>query len=618
MSELELGDVVDNRYIVERLLGRGGMAAVYLVRHRTLGSFHAIKVLELDRPSVRKRLTREGAVQSRLKHANLVAVTDAIEIDGKAALVMEYVHGPNLAQVLERGRLGLDEVDAVVAGIFDGLEAAHRQNIVHRDLKPHNVMMAVEEYGIVPKVADFGLVKMLDEDGEASQTRTGMVFGTPEYMSPEQIKNAKGVDARADIFSLGVMLYEMVSGERPFGGGDLLETLARISTNDRKPLRELAPDAPERMVAAAERALVPDRENRVQTVADLRALWFQQAPRAAPNWDRAHLLSLVAPLPSASEPGPASSLPRSKVTATRSNTNTDDDSWQQKPAPTAVPVTAQTGMFDPTSKPAANTSETVDLSAYDNPAVTEAARAAAPVTMMADIAPPLAAPHKIPTLAPKPAPALSVSDFELQQRSSPVKWLVPALLGGVLFVALIGVGLVGLSGVLNRPVEPPVAPKPPVVVVSPPKDPVAPIAIVKDPVVVAPIEAPKDPITKPPKGPTAIVKLPKDPIVDVVVPPKDPVVAVVVPPKDPVVTPPVPTGPPPRVRVEGADQMTVVLRDTTTGKSMPPRDAGVGTYEVVAFFEPNTPTIVKTVELGYGTVVTVKCSLAGTRCVVTQ
>lgn len=529
MSELPRGELVDSRYVVESLLGRGGMAAVYLMRHTTLGSYHALKVLELDRPSVRERLVKEGMIQSRLRHPNIVAVTDAIEVNGHAALIMEYVHGPNLAAVnwnaTQNGVvLPTSQVDAIAAGLFDGLEAAHALAAVHRDLKPHNIILHIDEGTVVPKIADFGLVKVLDEMGDGL-TRTNMFCGTPEYMSPEQARSAKGVDTRADLFSLGIILYELISGMRPFHGDDMVDIVNQVTAGDRKPLVQVAPNAPHRMLQAVEAALVTDRETRVQTVAALRELWFADAIVESPVWETEWMLSLVDAIPEPAEAIIASAMPERAVGATIA------------PTPGAGATT------------------------------------------------------ELPTLAQEPAGV--------------VPW-GPVILGGAIALAigLAGLGLLGTGlGMLflpswgePAPVEPaPVADVEPVVPAPTPTPTPAPVPVTP--------EAPQPP----PKPVAAPEPTPKSEPAPTPEPEPEPE------PK-PEPAPVAPPASPPRIEVRGADGLTVVLRDTGTGKTVQVSAATVGTFDLVAFFEPNVATVVDTLTLDAGAVVLVRCNTV--RCVV--
>lgn len=240
---LRPGDVVD-RYTVEELLGEGGMAAVYAVRHNTLGSSHALKLLKIESASIRERLVAEGQAQASLRHPNIVSVTDVLTIKGQPALLMERIDGPGLDGWLADNRPDLEDALKLFRGILAGVARAHRAGLVHRDLKPGNVLLDSADGLIIPKVADFGLAKILHEDGAHSQTRTGFSMGTPQFMAPEQIRNAKDVDPRADIFALGCILYVLVCGRLPFEDPDLLELYNRIATGRYQPPESMVPGLP--------------------------------------------------------------------------------------------------------------------------------------------------------------------------------------------------------------------------------------------------------------------------------------------------------------------------------------------------------------------------------------
>ena len=267
LQTLEPGDAV-GAYVVQDLLGQGGMAAVYRVRHEKLGSQHALKVVTVPSRSVMRRLMVEGKVQARVVHRNIVNVTDVIEVEGCPGLVMEYVRGPSLHELLYSEPLPVPVVDGLVRGLLRGLAAAHRDGVVHRDLKPANVLVALEDGALVPKIADFGLVKELQ--GDPSGTRSGAMMGTPQYMAPEQIRSAKDVDERADLFAIGAILYELLTGAQAYPGDDLLDVFNRIAAGDRPPL---PPDLPSRMRTAIDAALEVDLEDRIGSAEALLALW---------------------------------------------------------------------------------------------------------------------------------------------------------------------------------------------------------------------------------------------------------------------------------------------------------------------------------------------------------
>ncbi len=268
---LTTGSIVD-RYRVEAALGSGGMASVFLVRHTVLGSLHALKVLHVTSPALRERLVREGRLQARLRHPNLITVTDMIDVEGAPALVLEYVDGPTLAEFLAAGRPALDEALKLFDGIAGGVEHAHVAGILHRDLKPANVLIATRGAAVVPKVADFGLAKAVDESLEAGGTRTNTAMGTPQYMAPEQIRNARDVDARADIFALGCLLYELVCARAAFEGSDTLAVWNAITAGSFPRPGTVRPDLPDRVVRAIEACLQPDPDFRPISVARLRQI----------------------------------------------------------------------------------------------------------------------------------------------------------------------------------------------------------------------------------------------------------------------------------------------------------------------------------------------------------
>jgi serine/threonine-protein kinase len=205
-------------YIVERELGEGGMGTVYLGRHTVLNQQVAIKALSplLARDqALRERFIQEANIQAGLRHPGLVQVLTA-EMEGEQpSLVMEYIEGKSLSEVLElRGALPIDDALKIMEQVLAAVGYAHRQGVVHRDLKPSNVMVMANGEA---KVTDFGIAKVL---GSTKLTRTGTAMGSAHYMSPEQIRRPETVDARSDIYSLGCVFYEVLTGRPPFGEKD--------------------------------------------------------------------------------------------------------------------------------------------------------------------------------------------------------------------------------------------------------------------------------------------------------------------------------------------------------------------------------------------------------------
>ena len=277
---LEIGEIID-QYRVEEVIGYGGMAVVYRVQHLQLESDHALKVLTITSSAVKRRLLQEGRAQAQLRHPNVVSVTYVVDVKGCPGLIMELVDGPALDAFLRKHILSIDQVDRLAAGILAGVAEAHAHALIHRDLKPANIMLARTSSGLVPKVSDFGLVKVLAEERSLSRTRSGLTMGTPRYMAPEQIRDAKHVDARADIFSMGAILYEMVTRHQAFPGDDTLELFKSIDEGRFIPPREHVPDLPERMDAAIRSALQVKRDDRPPSIRELQRIWQGRAPGLA-------------------------------------------------------------------------------------------------------------------------------------------------------------------------------------------------------------------------------------------------------------------------------------------------------------------------------------------------
>ncbi len=254
-------------YRVEAALGEGGQAAVWRVRHQTLDSLAALKVLRVATDSLEKRLIQEGRVQASMRHPNIVSVLDVVHLDGAVGLLLEYVDGESLEAWMRTPRSFI-EGEGLFLGILSAMEAAHAQGIVHRDLKPANVLLARVGGKLLPKVADFGLARLLDEGGIG--TRTGMAMGTLSYMAPEQVRDARTADVRADIFSLGCILYALCTGRTPFPAPDLFGYYRAVERGDYVTASVLVPGLPARFDTAIGACLGFEREERIPDVAALR------------------------------------------------------------------------------------------------------------------------------------------------------------------------------------------------------------------------------------------------------------------------------------------------------------------------------------------------------------
>jgi len=279
---LKTGDIVD-RYTVQSVLGHGGLAVVYRVRHNALGSFHALKVLSHPHPGIRNRLVREGQAQASLRHPNIVSVTDLFAVDDALGLVMELVEGPTLEQWIRDGGGTLDEVERLFGGILDGVAHAHRSGMLHRDLKPANILLQPGPQGFVPKVADFGLVRLLDvPSGNPGASHPGALLGTPRYMSPEQYRGDVVVDARTDVFALGCILFEMACLRPAFDAEEIPALYHRITRGEYPDPASLVPDLPERFGEAIRGCLAVKVEDRIPDTAAL-ARVFATPPAPPPG-----------------------------------------------------------------------------------------------------------------------------------------------------------------------------------------------------------------------------------------------------------------------------------------------------------------------------------------------
>ncbi|MEP6494903.1 MAG: protein kinase [bacterium] len=268
-----VGQIIADRYHVMKKLGEGGMGQVYLVEHVKMGRKSALKVMhpgmvkDIDAIS---RFNREAANASRIAHANVAAVYDFGETpDGIIYLAMEFVDGPPLTSVIEQaGALPAKRAAEIVRQTAEALAVAHDMGIVHRDLKPDNIMIAKTRDGDdLVKVVDFGIAKA--NNAAQKVTKTGLVVGTPEYMSPEQLAGDK-LDGRSDIYSLGLVAFNMLTGKLPFPSDSAQESMIMRLTDRPKPLAEMRPEVvwPEDVQAVMDKALERDASLRYQTATE--------------------------------------------------------------------------------------------------------------------------------------------------------------------------------------------------------------------------------------------------------------------------------------------------------------------------------------------------------------
>jgi predicted ATPase len=273
------GAVVAGCTLLEEV-GRGGSGAVWHARSAK-GREVAVKILlARDREKV-ERMLREVRVQASLRSENIVKVLGSGDSGGRPVLVMELVRGRSLYQFLRTERLTMEQLDQVADGIFNGVAAAHSAGLVHRDLKPGNILICEKDGRLVPKITDFGLVRELRAARQGDNlTMEGFAIGTPGFMSPEQIRGLAEIDRRSDLFSLGAVLYNLCTGRMPFRSADRYEMLKKTCQGDYLPPEELASWLPYRITRAIEAALEPVPEDRVPSIRQLRAIWFDEEGEA--------------------------------------------------------------------------------------------------------------------------------------------------------------------------------------------------------------------------------------------------------------------------------------------------------------------------------------------------
>ena len=261
-----LRDALSGSYSIDRELGRGGMATVYLAQDSKHDRVVALKVLHPDLAASLgpDRFLREIKLAARLNHPHILPLFDSGSADGMLYYVMPYVEGESLRERLDReNKIPIDEAIRLTQGIASALDYAHRQGIVHRDVKPENVML----YEGMPMVMDFGIAKAVSAAGSETLTQTGMMVGTPAYVSPEQAAGEINLDGKSDQYSLACILYEMIAGERPFSGATPQSIMAKRFTETPKPLRSIRSTVPASVDWAVEKAMSTESSQRFATSA---------------------------------------------------------------------------------------------------------------------------------------------------------------------------------------------------------------------------------------------------------------------------------------------------------------------------------------------------------------
>jgi serine/threonine protein kinase len=302
-STPRIGDVIDERYRIEEVLGAGGMGIVFGALHVSTGRKVALKWMlsrglprsSRERESASQRFVREAQATGRIRHDNVVDVYDAGTDKDAPYLVMERLEGETLRARMERGPMAWDEALSLLLPIMHGVSAAHREGVVHRDLKPDNVFLANTTSGqMVPKVLDFGISRLRVPDAsEPSLTRTGTMIGTPAYMPLEQLRGEGNIDERVDVYALGVVLYEMLTGSRPYVARNAADFAALIASAQPVALSTHRPELRGAREAAVMKALARSPADRFASVDSLAEALVGAAMPASGKRARSLLLFAV-------------------------------------------------------------------------------------------------------------------------------------------------------------------------------------------------------------------------------------------------------------------------------------------------------------------------------------
>jgi serine/threonine protein kinase len=312
-SSLPPGTLLADKFRIERLLGAGAMGAVYAIDHELTRHKRALKLLHPDAravPDLVRRFLNEASAAGRTGSPHLVETFDAGTLpSGEPYVVMELLEGETLGTVLDReGSLDVARAAELVAQAAEGIDAAHRAGIIHRDLKPDNLFVTAREGAPFVKILDFGVSKFATlTAASGSRTQAGMIYGSPAYMSPEQLTAQPDVDAKTDVFALGVVLFQSLTGKLPFDGPSVEALTVRLLTGQPTPIDTLRPDLPSGLVEVVRRALAPFRADRFPTA---RAFAEALAPfRIAVTRSTFAGLALAETLRSGAPPAGTPSLP---------------------------------------------------------------------------------------------------------------------------------------------------------------------------------------------------------------------------------------------------------------------------------------------------------------------
>jgi serine/threonine-protein kinase len=347
-----VGQTLAEKYLIEELIKRGGMGAVYRGKHVMMDKTVALKVLRpalAGDDAVVARFSREAKAASRISHPHAVSVTDFGESEnGVVFLVMEYLDGRTLKDIIRsEGPLPLDRIVEIIRQVSGALDAAHQQGVVHRDLKSDNIMLSQTNGGDWAKVLDFGIAKIQQPEGARDNdiTAANLVIGTPQYMSPEQCSQSGPIDARSDVYSLGVIVFEMLSGRVPFTGESPTVIMMKQVQDEPPSIRELRPDLPAGMDSLIKKALAKQPIDRFQTAGEL----YEALSTAAAGASDAEAATVVPPVGDtvANEPVHATADDLDEVTVVRPRAAATPISLREEPLPVQAASQPSLANFNP-------------------------------------------------------------------------------------------------------------------------------------------------------------------------------------------------------------------------------------------------------------------------------
>jgi len=402
-----LGEVVAGKYRLDRVIGSGGMGTVFAATHLDLETSVAIKVLNRSAATNKgavDRFAREARACARLRSENIVRVTDVgVLPSGVPYMVMEYLEGADLEELLRlNGPLPIEDAVDYVIQACAGLAEAHAAGVVHRDLKPANLYLTSDAGGVI-KVVDFGIAKVA-RIGD-NLTKTGDLMGSPLYMSPEQLASARDTDGRADVWALGVILHELITGTPPFDGETIPQVCAAVLVGKPQPITSKRPDVPEALVRVLDKCLEKKPDERYASVVDLANALAELAPeRAAPTLQRIARLGGTPAVDRHIRSGAPAASVRPSTSARPEAAETGPPWSPDETRSLPPPITKRAWLF---AAPVAVAVVAVVVLLFRRPLPFVAPRPPAPVTLAPAAAPPP------PSEAPSPSAASAIAPIVL-------------------------------------------------------------------------------------------------------------------------------------------------------------------------------------------------------------